>query len=155
MATVTPLIISPVVRQNYFSESVTVVGANVVSVTCTAVGGKDSGISISSGLSQVTISGRYLDTSFDDVSIYVEKGSSNLLESPKSVVGVGNVPAGKELYEFNQDLKDDILKEYSIVITEELVLGTLTTTTATVSQYLKNDWTFGKDFMDGYFGNAT
>lgn len=155
MATVSPLILSPVVRSNFFTQTLTVSGANVTSVVCTAVGQKDSGITIASDTSQVTISGRYLDVGFDDVSKYVEKGSSNLLETPKVVIGVNNVPKNKELYEFNQDLKDNILKEYEISIEEEILLGSPVTTTVTVTQYIQNDWSFGKTFLDGYFENVS
>jgi hypothetical protein len=52
----------------------------------------------------IRIQGTYLDP-FDDIFRYVEKGSSDKLETPTTVVGVSNLPPNKDYFDLNQDVR--------------------------------------------------
>jgi hypothetical protein len=70
---------------------------------------------ITSSNTFVSITGRYRDP-FLDVFQYVEKGSSDKLETPKSVIGVENLPPNKDFFRLNQDISNESIRNYTITV---------------------------------------
>jgi hypothetical protein len=52
-----------------------------------------------------------------DLFTYVERGSSNLLETPTTVRGTSKLPPDKDFYNLNQDTRDRITRTYTITVT--------------------------------------
>ena len=85
-------------------------------VTASLQGGVESGIIITPGVTSVSISGTYEDAFVDQFS-YVERGSSNLIENPTTVIGTNNLPSGKDFFSLNQDTRNIITRTYTITVT--------------------------------------
>ena len=120
----------------------------VVSATLTGVSEPD--IIITPGPILVTIIGKFIDP-FLDTFKYVNRGSSDKIETPTTVVGVQNVPPKKELFDLNQDTRLFELKTYQITVNyddEFLVPGT---ETFTVTQKIMNDLESIRSFVDTYY----
>ena len=157
MATVTPLILTSVVRNQFFDITISVTSGGTINKIICVPNFQDPSINIQTTLSQIRISGNNLTVEYNDYIKYVEEGSSAAdgeslgLQEPSVVVGIQNVPSGKSLYEFNQDLKDDVIRTYTVFV-EETVLPLSTNTSYTLTQTIRNDWYFGKTFLENYFG---
>ena len=102
-------------------------------------------IVITDGEESVTIIGTYLDP-FLDTFRYVSKGSSNLLESPSTAIGVANMPPNKDLYELDQDRRQDTTKYFTITVVSDLG-----TETFNVTQKILNDLEGIRSFMETYY----
>jgi hypothetical protein len=154
MASLSPSQLNPVIRTQFFSDTVSVIGSGIVEVTCVPVGEFDSGITISTTLSSVTISGRNLAQAYVDEGIWVEKGSSNLLENPKTSIGFTNIPPKKDLFELNQDLSADKEVFYTVTVKElvdpEDPMSEVTISNLSLSQTVRNDWSSGTLFLKEY-----
>ena len=140
----------------------------VTSVTCTAVtysyynasdsvvgGATDltSTLTITPGTTSVNISGTF-DDPFSDSFTYVEKGGTDLVDTPTTVVGVSNMPAGKDFYFLDQDQRWYVLVTFTIQVVETQPL-TLGGATNTVTRYptlrVKNSWEGIRSFVDTYY----
>lgn len=154
MATLSKETLVTVTRYQNFTDSIEITPTGTVTeVTCVSQGQQDSGITISTSLSSITISGLNRDVPWDDIALYVEKGSSDKLETPRRVVGTGNIPPGKDLISYAQDLKNQIVKTYNITVKEEDPLTfEETVTNFTVTQTISNDWSSGTQFVRNYYG---
>lgn len=155
MATIDSNVLPTVIRQSFFSATISISGTNVTNVTCIPEY-PDSGITISTSLGSIVISGRNLAASFNDRATYVEKGSSDLSETPKTVVGPiwgssSVLPENKDLFIFNQDTAPNKSKEYYITVVE-LDGETSITSNFTVTQTIQNDWSSGTAALKAYFG---
>lgn len=156
MATIEPTELPSVTRQDFFSATISINGTNVISVTCIPEY-PDSGITIMTTTSSITISGKNLATAFLDQASYVEKGSSDKLEIPKTVIGPiwgpsSVVPPNKELYVFKQDSSSDRIKNYTIIVTEVDESFVQTNTNFTITQTIRNDWSSGTAALKAYYG---
>lgn len=156
MATIEPTELPSVTRQDFFSATISINGTNVVSVTCVPEY-SDLGITIVTSTSSIQISGRNLGAPFLDQATYVEKGSSDKLETPKTVVGPiwgpsSVIPSNKELYVFKQDSSPDRIKNYIITVTEIDESFVQTNTNFTVTQTIRNDWSSGTAALKAYYG---
>lgn len=120
--------------------------ATVISVTAEMVGGKDPGINITAGESSVTISGKHV-SGFSDILTYVDKGQSDKTQTPKTVVGIENMPPGQNLFDLNQDKKQSLDREFIITVN----LSDETSTSFTLKQTVQNDLESIKSFMGSYF----
>jgi hypothetical protein len=123
--------------------------SNII-VIASSTGVSEPGITITSGPILATIVGKYADP-FLDTFKYVNKGSSNKIETPTTVVGVQNMPPKKELFDLNQDTRLSELKTYQITVNyddEFLVPGT---ETFTVTQKILNDLESIRSFIDTYY----
>ena len=120
----------------------------IVSASLTGVSQPD--ITITSGPILVTIIGKYVD-SFLDTFKYVNKGSSDKIETPTTVVGVQNVPPTKELFDLSQDTRLFELKTYLITVNYDDALLVPGTETFTVTQQIINDLEGIRSFMDTYY----
>ena len=141
---------------------------SVTSTNCTAVtysyydgdgsnvgGGTDltSSLSITSGTSSVSISGTF-DDPFSDSFTYVERGGTDLVDTPTTVVGVSNMPANKDFYFLDQDQRWYVLVTFTIQVveTQPLTLGGATNTvTKTATLRVKNSWEGIRSFVDTYY----
>ena len=141
---------------------------SVTSTDCTAVtysyydgdgsnvgGGTDltSTLSITPSTNSVSISGTF-DDPFSDSFTYVEKGGTDLVDTPTTVVGVSNMPAGKDFYFLDQDQRWYVLVTFTIQVVETQPL-TLGGATNTVTRYptlrVKNSWEGIRSFVDTYY----
>lgn len=140
-----------VIRLKNFSATVSASiteeeGGQIVSVTAQLVGSDDPGISISSGSTSVTISGKHV-SGFSDILTYVDKGQSDKTQTPKTVTGIENMPAGQNLFDLNQDKKQSLDRQYLITVT----LDDDSTQTFTIKQTVQNDLESIRSFMGSYF----
>ena len=165
MATLSKESLVTVTRYQNFTDSIEIIPTGTVTeVTCVSEGQQDSGITISTSLGSITISGINKDVPWDDIGIYVEKGSSDLLETPKQVIGTSNIPPGKDLISYSQDLKDQIIKNYNVVVKESVTpeapegeeapppSAEEVITNFVVTQTIVNDWSSGTTFVKNYYG---
>lgn len=154
MANLAPSQLNSVIRTQFFSDTVSVIGTGIVEVSCVPVGPLDPGIIISTTLDSVTVSGRNLAQSYIDRGIWVEKGSSNLLEIPKTSIGLANIPPKKDLFELNQDLSPDREVFYTVIVKElsdpEDPMSVLNVTNLSLKQIVRNDWSSGTLFLKNY-----
>jgi hypothetical protein len=63
---------------------------------------EDSGITLNTTLSSVSVSGSY-EGLYNDIGKYVSKGSSDKIEEPTVFVSISDLPPNKEFYLFEQD----------------------------------------------------
>jgi hypothetical protein len=118
MATISPEIIPDTTRAvksiNIVVTATPVIGQIILSVNAT-LDSIEPDVKITSGETSVSIVGTYKDP-FEDFLTYVERGSSNLLETPKTVEGISNLPPQKDFYELNQDRKRLAVRTYTITV---------------------------------------
>ena len=81
----------------------------------------------------------------------MNKGSSDKIETPTTVVGVQNVPPTKELFDLSQDTRLFELKTYLITVNYDDALLVPGTETFTVTQQIINDLEGIRSFMDTYY----
>jgi hypothetical protein len=118
----------------------------ITSVTAQLVGSADPGIVITPGPTSVTISGKHV-TGFQDILTYVDKGQSDKTQTPKSVTGIENMPAGQNLFDLNQDKKQSLDRQFLIIVT----LDDDSVQSFTLKQTVINDLESMRSFMGGYF----
>ena len=139
---------------------------DITNVTCTAVtysyynasdsivgGATDitSTLTITPGQNQVSISGTF-DDPFSDSFTYVEKGSTNNVETPTTIIGVSNMPANKEYYLLDQDTRNYVIITFTIVVTIFATIGNTTSTeTFTATLQVNNEWEGIRSFVDTYY----
>ena len=139
---------------------------DITNVTCTAVtysyynasdsvvgGATDitSTLTITPGQNQVSISGTF-DDPFSDSFTYVEKGSTNLVDTPTTIIGVSNMPANKEYYLLDQDTRNYVILTFTIVVTIFTSIGNTTSTeTFTATLQVNNEWEGIRSFVDTYY----
>ncbi len=140
---------------------------SVTSTNCTAVtysyydgggsnvgGGTDltSTLTITPGTSSVSISGTFNDP-FSDSFTYVEKGGTDLVDTPTTVVGVSNMPAGKDFYFLDQDQRWYVLVTFTIQVVETAPSPYTGSNTATFYPTLRveNSWEGIRSFVDTYY----
>ena len=138
----------------------------VTSVTCTAVtysyynasdsvvgGATDltSSLTITPGTTSVNISGTF-DDPFSDSFTYVDKGGTNLVDTPTTVVGVSNLPANKEFYLLDQDTRNYVIVTFTIqVVVTTTIGGATSTVTQTATLQVNNEWEGIRSFVDTYY----
>ena len=130
------------VTYSYYNASDTVVGG-ATDLTST--------LTITPGTSSVSISGTF-DDPFSDSFTYVEKGSTNLVETPTTIIGVSNMPANKEYYLLDQDTRNYVIVTFTIVVTIDSTIGNTTSTeTFTATLQVNNEWEGIRSFVDTYY----
>ena len=138
----------------------------VTSVTCTAVtysyynasdsvvgGATDltSTLTITPGTTSVNISGTF-DDPFSDSFTYVEKGGTNLVDTPTTVIGVSNMPPNKEYYLLDQDTRNYVIVTFTIqVVVTTTIGGATSTVTKTATLQVNNEWEGIRSFVDTYY----
>ena len=130
------------VTYSYYNASDTVVGG-ATDLTST--------LTITPGTSSVSISGTF-DDPFSDSFTYVEKGGTNLVDTPTTVIGVSNMPANKEYYLLDQDTRNYVIVTFTIVVTIDSTIGNTTSTeTFTATLQVNNEWEGIRSFVDTYY----
>ena len=139
---------------------------DITNVTCTSVtysyydasesvvgGATDltSTLTITPGTTSVNISGTF-DDPFSDSFTYVDKGGTNLVDTPTTVIGVSNVPANKEYYLLDQDTRNYVIVTFTIeVVVDTTIGGTTSTVTQTATLQVNNEWEGIRSFVDTYY----
>ena len=139
---------------------------SVTSTNCTAVtysyynsdnnvvgGATDltSTLTITPGTTSVNISGTF-DDPFSDSFTYVDKGGTNLVDTPTTVIGVSNVPPNKEYYLLDQDTRNYVIVTFTILVEVTTTIGGATSTvTKTATLQVNNEWEGIRSFVDTYY----
>jgi len=76
---------------------------------------EDSGITLNTTLSSVSVSGSY-EGLYNDIGKYVSKGSSDKIEEPTVFVSISDLPPNKEFYLFEQDEASSKTVTYTVNI---------------------------------------
>jgi hypothetical protein len=119
-------------------------GEIIQSVTAT-IDISEPGVSITSATNSVSIIGTYKDP-FEDYLTYIERGSSNLIESPKVAKGISNLPPNKDFYELSQDQRRLFTRTYTV-----LVQTNLSTSQFTVTHDILNNLDGITTFVGSYY----
>lgn len=145
MASASPSTLNPVTIGETFTATVTVVPdmlETISSVTGSLSGSPaEPGITITSGTTSVTITGKH-EFTFTDRFKYTEPGESDLTTTPTEVVGRGNVPPSKNLFELNQDGRNSEIRTYTLIVNGN--------TTLSVTQQVLNPLEAMRQFMANY-----
>jgi hypothetical protein len=114
---------------------------SISSVSGVLSGSPTEPITVTSGTSSVTISGKHVNT-FVDVLTYTEKGETDLTETPTKVIGIGNIPDKKNLYDLKQDLRKSETRTYVLTVNGSQTL--------TITQEVRNPLEVKRRFMANY-----
>ena len=117
---------------------------DITNVTA-VVDGTEPDLVITPGTTSVAITGSFQDP-FVDAFTYVEPGESNKTMTPITVERVPNMPAGKLLYDLDQDMTAYTTKTFTITVTHD---GS--TTNFTLTMKINNSWDGIYAFMDDYY----
>ena len=131
------------VTYSYYNSSDTVVGgATDLSSTLT----------ITPGTTSVNISGTFNDP-FSDSFTYVDKGGTNLVDTPTTVIGVSNMPPNKEFYFLDQDTRWYVIVTFTIEVVETAPSPSTdsNTVTRTATLRVENEWEGIRSFVDTYY----
>ena len=130
------------VTYSYYNSSDTVVGG-ATDLTST--------LTITPGTTSVNISGTF-DDPFSDSFTYVDKGGTNLVDTPTTVIGVSNVPPNKEYYLLDQDTRNYVIVTFTIqVVVTTTIGGATNTVTQTATLQVNNEWEGIRSFVDTYY----
>ena len=124
---------SAVVRNTTFTRTITPsVGTEVItSISCVDAGTADSGITITTDSSSITISGSYESTFDQDRIKSIPQGESDLTTTPTVSTSFAAVPSGHIVFEANQDGRASVTKTYTATI--EHTIGGVAQTPATIN----------------------
>ena len=131
------------VTYSYYNASDTVVGGST---------DLSSTLTITPGTSSVSISGTFNDP-FSDSFTYVDKGGTNLVDTPTIVIGVSNVPPNKDFYFLDQDTRWYVIVTFTIEVVETAPSPSTdsNTVTRTATLRVENEWEGIRSFVDTYY----
>ena len=130
------------VTYSYYNASDSIVGGST-DLTST--------LTITPGTTSVNISGTF-DDPFSDSFTYVEKGGTNLVDTPTTVIGVSNMPPNKEYYLLDQDTRNYVIVTFTILVEVTTTIGNTTSTvTKTATLQVNNEWEGIRSFVDTYY----
>jgi len=109
----------------------------------------DSNVVITNGVTSSTVSGKNTNQFLDQFT-FVEKGSSDLLETPTTVDSVDDLPPEKDFFSLNQDSRLSVMKEYTVTVTYE-TFGMPDTLSQTLTQEVMNDYEAVRSFVQNYY----
>lgn len=118
MASASPSVLPTVNLNDSFTVTVAITPdmlETISSVTCVLTGSPSEPITILSGSSNVTISGKHINT-FSDQFTYTDKGETDQTQTPKTVIGLGSVPDEKNLFNLVQDSRQSETRTYIITV---------------------------------------
>jgi hypothetical protein len=109
-------------------------------------------LTITPGTNSVSISGTFNDP-FSDSFTYVDKGGTDLVDTPTVVIGVSNVPPNKDFYFLDQDTRWYVLVTFTIQVVETAPSPYTGSNTATFYPTLRveNEWEGIRSFVDTYY----
>lgn len=151
MPTASPSSLGSVVIGDQFTVTVDIIPSTqfevITSVTGVLTGTPlEPNITITSGSTSVTISGRHVNT-FTDVFTYTEPGVSDLEATPSTATGRGNMPANKNLFNLNQDIRKSETRTYALTVNGSIPLS--------VTQEVENPLAAMTSFMANYSYNGS
>ena len=138
-----------VVRYENFNTVITFSSSDANDVISSCRGVKnftDSNVIVANGATTVTISGQHRTGFGADSVKYVEKGSSDLLQTPTIIYDIGSTPPNKDVFEVNQDTTPGITRTYTVTVTH-----TLGSSVFNFSQFVRNDVTVAYNFLQDYY----
>lgn len=140
--------LNSVVRFATFSQTISFTGdaSEVITSANCVKNFVDANVVIANGTSTVTISGKHTTAFQNDEVRYVEKGSSDILQTPTIVYNFSDVPPDKDLFQVNQDPSEGVTRTYTVVVTHSAGSNTFT-----FSQFVDNDVTAGYNFLQEYY----
>jgi len=147
--TASPLVLVTVDRYETFSDTITIsasAGEIITSVTFSK-NFTDSEVLLTNSTSVLTVTGRHTTAFAGDEIIYVEKGSSDKLQTPSTQNNFSSVPPNKDLVEENQDDSDNKVRTYTAIVYHSAGSNTFTFT-----QTVNNDVTSAMNFLKSYYG---
>lgn len=105
----------------------------------------DSNISIISKKDPPSIQlvGTYSDP-FKDSFVYVDKGSSDKIQTPKIAYSLNTIPLKKDFFRLNQDTNQFVTKHYDVTVNTDSFLFNLT-------QKINNEWDAMHSFVKDYY----
>lgn len=131
----------------YIVDDTTNAVASYVSITVTP-NVADTNVIITTTNSSFTFSGKYV-AGFIDTIKYVEKGSSDLAQTPTVFNGLYNVPANKDLFYVLGDTNQSIIINYTV----NAVFSNSSYTTFNITRTVNNDGVSVYNFLTDYFGS--
>lgn len=105
----------------------------------------EPGVTILNEITSSSISGTYIDP-FEDSFTYVERGSSNLIETPKTVIGTENMPTNKDFFILSQDTREESVRHYNVT-----VISSAGSNSFEVTHSIYNEWEGIRSFVDNYY----
>jgi hypothetical protein len=105
----------------------------------------EPGVTILNGITSSSINGTYIDP-FEDSFTYVERGSSNLIETPKTVIGTENLPPKKDYFILSQDTREESIRHYNVT-----VISSGGSNSFEVTHSIYNEWEGIRSFVDNYY----
>ena len=105
----------------------------------------EPGVTILNEITSSSISGTYIDP-FEDSFTYVERGSSNLIEAPKTVIGTENMPTNKDFFILSQDTREESVRHYNVT-----VISSAGSNSFEVTHSIYNEWEGIRSFVDNYY----
>lgn len=111
--------LSSVIRNTAFSaltNSIVLETGETVTAVSMNTDISDSGITLATSLSAVTVSGSYLGL-FNDYGEYVSLGSSDKNETPTTFTNIDTLPPNKDFYLFRQDETPSKTITYTVTVT--------------------------------------
>jgi len=105
----------------------------------------EPGVTILNGITSSSINGTYIDP-FEDSFTYVERGSSNLIETPKTVIGTENLPPKKDYFILSQDTREESIRHYNVT-----VISNVGSNSFEVTHSIYNEWEGIRSFVDNYY----
>lgn len=127
------------------SNTIVISPGEVYSVNCVP-NFLDVEIVIANGTSSFTVGGMHTTAFSADEVKYVEKGSSDILETPTVINNFADVPLNKDIFEANQDPSEKTIRTYTVYVNSSVGSANLTYT-----QTVENDVTAGYNFLRNYF----
>ena len=105
----------------------------------------EPGVTIVNGITSSSINGTYIDP-FEDSFTYVERGSSNLIETPKTVIGTENMPPNKDFFILSQDTREESIRHYNVTVVSDVGSDSFE-----VTHSIYNEWEGIRSFVDNYY----
>ena len=105
----------------------------------------EPGVTIVNGITSSSINGTYIDP-FEDSFTYVERGSSNLIETPKTVIGTENMPPDKDFFILSQDTREESIRHYNVTVVSDVGSNSFE-----VTHSIYNEWEGIRSFVDNYY----
>lgn len=155
MASLSKTSLTTITREQVFSDTITVSGTNITGVSCVFLGDPESNLTIQTTTTSVTIYGNYTNQYKDQI-IFMEKGGSanfdlgiDYLKQQRIIFVVkstSEVPSGKDLLEFTQDVRNGITVNFKVYVNDDLG-----TSEFDVTQTINNDFSFATNFLKSYY----
>lgn len=149
--TASPLTLTTVERYQTFSDTITLSSTGEIITSVNFVKNfTDPEILLTNSTSTLTVSGKHTTAFNSDEVIFVEKGSSDKIETPSVANSFSTVPPKKDLIEINQDPSESKTRTYTAT-----VIHSNGTSIFTFTQTVDNDVTSAMNFIEEYLNASS